>query len=44
MLCGLQGGVHANGGVGPYCYSARAARRAERSISVMYVYSQVALK
>lgn len=26
MLCGLQGGVHANEGSHPYCYSARAAR------------------
>lgn len=44
MLCGLQDGVHANGGTQPYCYLARAAGRAQRSISVMYMYSQVALK
>lgn len=44
MLCGLQDGVHANGGTQPYCYLDRAAGRAQRSISVMYMYSQVALK
>lgn len=40
-VCGLQDGAHANGGALPYCY---LAEKAERSISVARMYSQVALK